>query len=131
LVLAALAVFGAAACNDNSQVVPTGIVGNDFAVRWQIASNVLGGQIISCAQAGATAVVETVIKTDTGVVLTSRFDCNAYQGLSAQLAAGGNYDIQLDLVNPANAVLSTVSITNQNITINGTVDLGLVTFQVP
>src|SRR5262245_10951370 len=131
LLLGVVVSLGIPACNDNNEVVATGVAGNDFFITWQITSSSQNNAVVSCAQAGATRVTMHVVKTDTGVATDSAFNCDDHQGLSGQLAPGGNYDVTINLVNAAGLVISTQSRNNQNITISGTVDLGLITFSVP
>lgn len=120
------------ACTDNEAVIPTGIAGNDFFVQWQITATSLGRARISCADANATAVTMSVLEQTTGVVASNTFTCEAYQGrFVQQFGTDSVYDVTLSLVNEINQALSIVSIRGLEISVPGTVDLGVVSFTIP
>jgi hypothetical protein len=130
LLVGVLLLFTGASCNDNSSVIATGIAGNNFFLTWQLTSVSLNSTI-TCAAAGADRVVVDVFKEETAILLTSSFPCDAYQGLTTQFAANGDYHVAMRLLDPAGTVLSVVTLDQKDITIPGTVDLGHVNFLVP
>jgi hypothetical protein len=115
------------ACDDDPLVVVPPPDDNRLFVTWEVRS-AASGFAIDCPP-GSTVAMDAFDQV-TGEVITTFFDCLAYEGTSQALRDSG-YDVLLDLIDLRGFVLSETQLQADTLGTIGTIDIGHVIFTIP